>query len=204
MNQQTYSMSFTTGGLFLHDAITFARMYQTGRDWEAVKKQVLADNILQTRTLKSAHRIAYEIIKRLRHLSDRELEILCDGDIQEQKHILWLAVCREYRFIAAFASEVMRERLISLQNDLRPEEFDFFLNRKAEWHEEIETLSQTTRAKLRQVLFKMLREAEFLNANFTINPVMLSPKLIEAIPAEHQNELAVFPVFELKRTARHE
>lgn len=197
-------MSFTTGGLFLQNAIIFAHMYQSNPDWEAVKKQVLEENVLQTRTLKSSQRIAYEIIKRLRHLSGSELEILCEGDVQEQKHILWLAVCREYRFIAAFACEVMRERLISLQNDLKPEEFDFFLNRKAEWHEEIETLSQTTRAKLRQVLFKMLREADFLNANFTINPVMLSPRLIEAIPADHQNELTVFPVFELKRTARHE
>jgi hypothetical protein len=197
VNQEKYSMSFTTGGLFIRESINFAKMYQTYQDWELTKNTALSENILQARTVKSAQRIAYEIVKRLRHLSQNEIELLCDGDAQEQKQILWLAVCREYLFIASFASEVLRERLISLKDDLKPEEFDFFLNRKAEWHEEIESLTPSTRAKLRQVMFKMLREADLLNENFTINPIMLSPRLLDAIPDEHKHELTVFPVFEI-------
>ncbi len=199
MNQQTYSMSFTTGGLFLHESIKFAQLFQDLNDWDEVKRQALADNMLQSRTVKSNQRRSYEIVKRLRHLSAEEIELLIEGDTQEQKQVLWLAICREYKFIASFASEVMRERLISLKDDLKPEEFDFYLNRKAEWHEELEGLSQTTRKKLRQVLFKILREAELLNKNFTINPIMLSPRLLDAIPCDRQHDLAVFPVFELEQ-----
>jgi hypothetical protein len=46
-------------------------------------------------------------------------------------------------------------------------------------------------------MFKMLREADLLNENFTINPIMLSPRLLDAIPDEHKHELTVFPVFEI-------
>lgn len=204
MNKVKYRMSFTTGGLFLHESVKLAHIYQAIHDWELVKQKTLAENILQTRTVKSAQRIVYEIIKRLRHLSDDEIELLCDGDAQEQRQILWLAICREYLFIAAFANEVMRERLISLKDDLKPEEFDFFLNRKAEWHKEVESLSPSTRTKLRQVLFKMLREAGLLNENFTIYPIMLSPRLLDLIASEHKHELNVFPVFETFQGKAHE
>lgn len=196
LNSEKYSMSFTTGGLFLQESIKLALLHQHLQNWETVKEQVIAANLLQARTINSAKRVCYEIINRLRQLSPDELELLLDGDVHEQKHVLWLAICRHYRFIADFASEVMRERLLSLQTDLKPEEFDFFLNRKAEWHAELESLSPSTRTRLRQVLYKMLRESDMLNDNYIINAVMLSPRLLSAIPRERRHDVFTFPVFE--------
>ena len=40
---------------------------------------------------------------------------MVEGSSQEQKAVLWLAVCRHYRFIHEFATEVLREKFLTYQ-----------------------------------------------------------------------------------------
>lgn len=194
MSNDSYRMAFTTGGLFHPESVRLAALYLDLGDWSAVRAQVIADNLLQARTLSTLQRVCREVISRLRTLGLGELGCLVAGNPQEQAALLWLAVCRRYRFIAEFASEVLRERYISLQPDVTPEDFDAFFNRKAEWHLELDGLTPATRAKLRQVLFRILREADLLADNHRINPVLLSQRLLAAIPRDRRQDLLYFPV----------
>ena len=196
MGSDRYSLSFTTGSLFHHESVELVTLYFDLGDWNAVRTSVIANNVLQTRTLSTLKRICREVISRLRTLSPVELKFLVDGSRQEQVYLLWLAVCRQYRFIADFAIEVLHERYISMKGDLNFDDFDAFFNRKAEWHLELDKITPATRSKLRQVLFKMLREADFLTANNTIHAAMLSPKLLELIHQGNRREILHFPVFE--------
>ena len=189
-------MSFTTGGLFHSESVKLAGLYHDLGGWNFVRDKVIAENLLQTRTLNTLRRVYREIVSRLRTLSSGELEFLVEGSHQEQAYLLWLAVCRRYRFVADFAVEVLRERYITLKADLTNEDFDSFFNRKSEWHSELEDISPATRSKLRQVLFKILREADFLTANNIINAAMLSPKMLDVITRGVHKELLYFPVYE--------
>ncbi len=65
-----------------------------------------------------------------------------------------------------------------------------------EWHEELEKVTATTRKKLRQVLFRMLREAEILSSDNAIIPATLSPRLINVICSHANQDLHLFPVME--------
>lgn len=196
MRKDRYGVSFTTGGLLQHESVEFAALYLDLGDWKSVRDKVVADNLLQTRTLNTLKRVCSEIISRLRTLSTYELEFLVEGNHQEQAYLLWLAVCRRYRFIADFAVEVLRERYISLKADLTYDDFDSFFNRKSEWHLELDEITPTTRGKLRQVLFKMMREADLLAANNMINAVMLSPRFLELIRQGDPRDVLYFPAFE--------
>ena len=196
MKKEKYSMAFTTGGLFYRESVTLAMLFIELNDWNSVREQVLSENLLQSRTLNTSKRQCREIISRLKTLDQKELDLLISGSTQEQKYLLWLAVCRHYRFIAEFAEEVIRERYIGLKHDLQYEEFDFFFNKKSEWHPELEEIKPTTRNKLRQVLFKILREAELLTVRNTINASMLSQRLLSAIPRQRRKDVFLFPVFE--------
>ncbi len=196
MKKEKYSMAFTTGGLFYRESVTLAMLFFELNDWDPVKEKVLSENLLQSRTLNTSKRQCREIISRLKTLDQKELDLLISGSTQEQKYLLWLAVCRHYRFIAEFAEEVIRERYIGLKHDLQYEEFDFFFNKKSEWHPELEEIKPTTRNKLRQVLFKILREAELLTVRNTINASMLSQRLLSAIPRKRRKDVFLFPVFE--------
>ncbi|WP_421159664.1 DUF1819 family protein [Aeromonas dhakensis] len=196
MSNDRYSMSFTTGSLFHRESVELTALYLDLGDWSSVRDKVIAENLLQTRTLNTLKRVCREIISRLRTLSSDELEFLVEGSHQEQAYLLWLAVCRRYRFIADFAVEVLRERYITLKSDLTHEDFDSFFNRKYEWHLELDEITPATRGKLRQVLFKMLREADLLTANSMIHTAMFSPKLLSLIQRGSHRDILHFPVFE--------
>jgi len=196
VSKDRYSMSFTTGGLFYRESAKLAELYLEYGDWNFVRNKVVTENLLQARTLSSLKRVCYEIVGRLRTLSSGELEFLVEGSHQEQAYLLWLAVCRRYRFIADFAVEVIRERYLTLKTDLTHEDFDSFFNRKSDWHSELEEITPATKNKLRQVLFKILREADILTLNNKINTAMLSPRLLKLIHQGSGRDILYFPVFE--------
>ncbi len=181
MGKGRYSTSFTTGGLFHRESVELATLYLKLGNWKSVQGNVVAENLLQFRTLNTLKRVCREVISRLKTLSQGELKFLVEGNHQEQAYLLWLAVCRRYRFIADFAVEVLRERYISLKADLTHDDFDSFFNRKSEWHLELDEIIPTTRGKVRQVLFRMLREADLLTANNMIQAAMLSPRFLDLV-----------------------
>ncbi len=196
MSGDRYSVSFTTGSLFHRESVELAALYLDLGDWNSVRDKVIAENLLQTRTLNTLKRVCREIISRLRTLSPDELEFLIEGSHQEQAYLLWLAVCRRYKFIADFSVEVLRERYITLKSDLTHEDFDSYFNRKSEWRLELNEIAPATRGKLRQVLFKMLREADLLTPNNMIHAAMLSPRLLDLIHQGSRREILHFPAFE--------
>jgi hypothetical protein len=191
-----YSLSFTTGGLFHRESLILATLYLELGNWDSVREQAIGENLLQVRTLSAIKRLSREILSRLKMLAPEELEFLINGSHQEQADLLWLAVCRRYRFIAEFAIEVLRERFITMKTDLTHEDFDSFFNRKSEWHPELDKISTTTRRKLRQVLFRILREVNLLTVSNTINAAILSPRLLELLHQGSLRDVLYFPVFE--------
>lgn len=192
MSDVRYSMSFTTGGLFVSESVTLAEVYSSSRDWDAVREEAVQNNLLQVRTESSSKRIAREVISRLKLLNAAELELLVQSSAQDQASLLWVAVCRRYKFIAEFAVEVLRERFITLKPDLGFEEFDAFFNRKSEWHPGLDSIKPATRNKLRQVLFRMMREAGLITPGNMIVSPMLSPALVAVI-----KDVSIFPVLEV-------
>jgi Putative inner membrane protein (DUF1819) len=197
LSHTPYEMSFSTGGLFLTESIKLAASYQTLGEWERVRSQALSDNLLQARTHSTALRVLREVISRIKCLSPRECALLLEGTVQEQQALLWIAVCRRYTFIGEFAVEVLRERFLNLQPDLHLEDFDTFYNRKSDWHAELDHISPATRKKLRQILFRMMKDAQLLVEDHLINPPLLGPRLLTTLdPATRQQDLQYFPVFE--------
>lgn len=195
MPSNKYLMSFTTGGLFYAESLLLLDLY-TG-DWDDVYTQALEKNTLQTRVVSTAKRVLREIIGRLETLTKDELELLQQGSASEQKYLLWLGVCRRYVFIHEFASEVIRERYLTLKHDLPAEEFEIFYNAKEQWHEDLEKIAESTRNKLRTVLYKILREAEIIDANKLILPAMLTDELIRTIAKHDTNDLVIFPISDI-------
>jgi hypothetical protein len=196
MTSATYSMSFTTGTLLYQESLVVARLFAELGEWDAVRQQVLADNLLQMRTENASQRVYREVVSRLKQLTPAQFDLLLQGSRAEQNHLLWLAVCKRYRFIYDFAVEVLREKFLRLDLELAANEYDAFFFDKAEWHPEVEAVTETTRKKQRQFVLKMLREADLLSADGHILPGLLSPTLIAAVAADSPAHLAIYPVSE--------
>lgn len=190
----SYNMAFTVGGLFIRESAEIADLYLVSGDWKTVKAQAHDNNLIQSRTASSSERICREICFRLEGLCNAELKALTEGTLQEQQQILWVAICRRHRFIYEYAVEVIREKYLRMDIDLHLEDYDAFFNAKAEWHDELENLTESTRNKLRQVVFRMLREADLLTKSHTINSAMLTIQVAQAIASHSPDDLRIFPL----------
>lgn len=187
-----YKLSFSVGRLYLEFAPLAARLFSEHRDWSAVRSEIDSSNLLQARTVSSARRNSHELVQRLQNLTDSETELLIDGTADERAHLMWAATCRRYELIAEFAEEVLRERYLLMAPDLQPEHFDAFLRGKALWHPELENLAQSTLLKLRSTLFLMMREAEFITANGTIVPAVISNRVRGELAKKTPSDVRLF------------
>jgi hypothetical protein len=186
-----YSMAFTTGGVFLSVSVKLAELYLCLRDWNSVRNKAIADNLTQSRTQNTLKKVCAESLSRLKTLSQDELELFVNGTHQEQAYLFWLALCRRYRFIADFAVETLRERFLERKADLTYVDYVAFVNRKSEWHPELDKISPSTKAKIRQVVFKALREADLITTGNLINAALLSPRLLKLIS---KSDILYFPI----------
>jgi hypothetical protein len=191
-----YIMSFTNGGLFRLESIAVAALFLECNDWQVVRERVLSQNLLQARTAATSQRHCREILGRLKMLHPSELRFLGRTNAQEQGYLLWLAICRRYKFIADFAVEVIRERLNSLNMNLNHADYDAFYDNVAQWHPELEKISPATRSKLRQVLFRMMREADLLSEVNTIKTAMLARPFLAAVPKDRRQDILFLPILE--------
>lgn len=201
MTTDRYRLSFTTGGLFLQEAPLVAERYLALRDWSQTRDQVRNDNLLQVRTAAAALRISKELVSRLELLELPELEELLHGSLRDRGSLLWVAACRRYAIIHDFAVEVLREHYLLLRRQISFGDYDAFYNSKALWHTELDEIATSTQHKLRQNLFRMLRDADLISDQQHIQAAMLSPRLAQLLAKRGRNELLVFPATdnEMKR-----
>lgn len=178
----------------MKESIEVAERFQQQRDWLALRESIVNENVLQVRTRAAGMRISREIISRLQELTEKELDFLIDSSAQEQLWMLWVAVCRHYSFIREFAVEVLRESYITLKAKVDYKDFDVFFNLKGQVSDEVEALKESTRRKLRQNLFRMLREADLLTDGFMIRPPILAPRFIQLVSESGTKDLDIFPV----------
>lgn len=196
MTEKKYRLSLSTGGLFYQESLILLDEFLRYGSWDEVRIVNNSNNLLQSRTESSGRRRGNEIISRLTTLTEAQLQLLASGSAVEQQYLLWIAVCKRSQFVHDFAVEVLREKYLRMDLFLKIEEYSYFFDSKAEWHEELEKLKPSTRKKMQQVLFKMMREAQLLSTEHMIIPALPTAELIRAIAQDNLNWLRVLPVME--------
>ena len=192
-NNPKYSMAFTTCSLLNSESIQVAELYLEHKNWSQVSRIATDSNLLQYRTVSALKRTLSEIVSRLKLLSDEAINLLVNGYKEEKLQILWLADCLRYPFIYEFSVEVVREKYRSMQYKIEQFDFDAFFNSKMNYHESLENITGTTRKKLKQVLFKMMKEAEIIDRDDNVQASLLSEKIISVVGNMNHEYLMVFP-----------
>lgn len=194
MKVEKYIMSFTSGALLYHESVKILEVFFHLKEWDKVRKFILTENTLQARTVSTLDRVTSEVIARLKKLHDSELIFFENTNYINRHLILWLAICRRYTFIGDFAVDVLYNKFISLQRSIDYDDFTIFFNKKAEAHDELNKLSVSTRNKLRQTLFKMLRESNLLDKNGSIIPATPSTEFNGILNSIERYETMFFPI----------
>jgi hypothetical protein len=190
-----YKLSFTATALGLTESIKVAEIYSGCHDWEMTKDIIKKENTFQSRTLTRNTRVTWEIIKRLSLLTEDQLELLLEGSLEEQRLLLWFAICNYYTIIREFAIEVLHEKFLGMDMHLDEEDYQAFYLRKSDWHPELDEITESTQYKLRWVLFKMMREAGILSEENTIIRVIPSARLSQALQSHAEFAYRIYPAF---------
>jgi hypothetical protein len=194
-------MSFSTGGLFINESVEVGRLHRDGEAWPKTIARALEEGAISLPKAASQRRTLREISNRISTLTRDELDFfIAEADRAEQQALLWLATCRAYRFVREFAVEVIRERFLSYQLELNLESFDVLFEAKAEWDEDLAKISQSTRLKLRQILFRIMREAGVISSEGNIQTYYLPSRLKRLIAEENPEDLMIYPGISLNES----
>jgi hypothetical protein len=193
MNLPPYTLSFTVGGLFLFEGIELARLRATCASWEEVRRTAPEGIFVAKGGASSVKRIRNEVVARLSTLSVAEIDHLAKAGMTDARALMWVAACRKYRILAEFVIEVLDERLRTYQPEIRVTDFDALLDAKGVTADEIVRLSPSTRARLRSGAFRMLREAELIDAENRVRALPLSGALCDLLAHDRRSGLDLIP-----------
>lgn len=115
---QDYSLSFTAASLMSFETEQIAQLYSIHNDWKKVENLVVDDNVMQKGTISTRKREFSEIKKRLKDVSNNDLDFISNATTDELKLYCLYLCSKSYRLIFEFISEVIREKYLM---------FDYFI-----------------------------------------------------------------------------
>lgn len=192
IRETPYVMSFSLGGLNLHESLIVANTYLEYSDWDQVRQIILQENLFQSRMASSSKRLLSELVGRIRLMSEEEMVFFTRSGDQDSRHILWLVICRRYRFIKEFYQQTVQSNWISLREHVTADDFNLFWAQKSVDHPEVERISILTKEKLRSVVFRIMREANLIAKDHRINSIVLSKELLDMIAVSDPAQITLF------------
>ena len=191
--ESKYILSFTAASLRLNEMVKVAKTAkeEVSSDLNVVKESGVVFGSVKNRTTDREFR---EIRKRLEKLTPDQKNILINADLNSQKQIAFLAVCKHYTFIRDFTIEVIRDKVLVFDYQLHESDYNSFINSKILLHPELEEFSESTRKKAKQVMYRILEQAGIINnaVEKTIQPQILQQGVINALLKEDPVWLKIF------------
>src|SRR5690606_13254053 len=132
-----------------------------------------------------------ELSLRLSTLSKDEIEFLCNTNVDNQKLLAFLSCVRLYRILREFIEEIVLSKIQVFDHQLTAMDFSGFLYNKSIDYEEIYNLSEITKKKVQQVIFKLFEQAGLIDSVQTknIQIPLLGYEIQTVVPASEQKYL---------------
>ncbi|MCK9398990.1 MAG: DUF1819 family protein [Bacteroidales bacterium] len=188
-----YILSFTAASLRLNEMVKVAKTAnEMGiSDLKTLKDRGVVFGSVKSRTSEREFR---EIQKRLEAFTPDQMNVLINGDLISQKQIAFLAVCKHYDFIRDFTIEVLRDKTLVFDYTINESDFNSFIDRRINVHPELETFSESTLKKAKQVMFRILEQSGIINnaTDKVILPQIVQPDVVRVVVKEDPAWLKIF------------
>ena len=158
-------------------------------DEAAWRHAIETDNILQKKTPATGRRQATLIRKRLNTLDAQGWKMVCERESEVQLQLLLAATIKHSPLMGDFMRNVYALRQRRLEPALASQDWPDFLAECAHHDPAVALWSDSTRAKLFQVIVRVLAEAKYLDNARTmqLTPRSLHPDVRRYLSERHQN-----------------
>ncbi len=170
-----YIFSYTAATLMLHETNEVMKKYLEYKDWNKVKEIVIEENIMQKQSVSSRKRVFTEIKRRIETLSNEQLEYVNESSSSDIRNFIFLTILKTYRFIFEFMTEVISKKVLMFDYKILNSDYETFFESKRYAVEQLESITEATQYKLKQVLFRILEEAMIIDNTKSKN--ILKPHL---------------------------
>ncbi len=194
-----YQADLSAGSLMPAESRILADLLRAGVDKEGWTRAIKEENVLQKNSPSSAVRQARLIRNRLETLDAEGLALVVSESSEVLNQMLLLAAIRHSRLLGDYLIGVYRPRWQRLDTHLSLNEWPTFLHECEQRDSSVATWSDSTRAKLLQVILRILAEARYLEStrNLRLTPPLLHPRVRRYI--QDRNDHYALEALDLKR-----
>ena len=195
-SQSPYSFGFTAGGLGLVYCQVLAGLYLELGDWQKVRTVALSTNALRQGRSASSVRVEREFRQRVATLTPDQMRLLAEGSGDVTRPLALLAAFKRYPVILDFCVLTLQPKLTVFDIAVRPSDLENFFAEVEPRHPEVSEMTDSTQAKIRQVLVRILAEGGILSEteNPVIDPIPLVPEVARVISTDSPAYLRGFLV----------
>lgn len=164
------------------------RTHPSPEAWNAALKE---DNFLQKKTMATARRQSRLIRNRLLTLDDQGLALVATGSQEVMLQILLVAAFRHSQLVEDFFRTVYQEAVRAYDTVLTGKKWDAFLEECAKRDPAVSGWSDSTKAKLFQVVVRILAESKYLDSTRSrhITPQALHPDVAHYLGAQSDTRI---------------
>lgn len=130
-----------------------------GLEIKDLKKEAVENNIFQVETETRMKELASIIGARLKELDDYLIEQISVSNIETSKLIVLYSVIKNDRLFFEFMNEVYKEKILLKDLFIKDKDFGVFFQNKREQSEKVNSWSEYTFKKLKQVYIRILFES---------------------------------------------
>lgn len=140
---------------------------------------IVLDNILQKRSPATAIRQARLIKNRLTLMDKGLWQLVHEGSSEITSQALLAASIKHSHLVGDFMDIVIRQHWQTFQKEICLNDWNQFLDSCAQIDPQIEAWKESTRAKLKQIVFRILAEAKYIDNTRTCKllPVSMAPEI---------------------------
>jgi len=178
-NDQTYNSSIVSGSLLMEESRKIADLLLQKIDSDQWYQSIVVENLLQKRSPVTARKQA-QLIKNRLILMDKALwSLVRDGTSQVASQALLAAAIKHSRLLGDFMNTVLRQHWHTFTKIIDVKDWNLYLEQCAQINPEVDIWKETTRSKLKQIVFRILAEAKYIEntRSCKLIPVSLMPEI---------------------------
>lgn len=183
-----FNAEISAGSLLPLESRRIARLMLSLPDEAAWQHAIEVENILQKKTVATARRQATLLRKRLTTLDAQAWQIVTERESEVVNQLLLAAAVKHSQLLGDFMKQVYASRQRSLEPALSPLDWQDFLTECAHHDTAVSGWSESTRAKLFQVIVRILAEAKYLESarSMKLTPQSLHPDVRRYLSTRHE------------------
>lgn len=193
---EPYKATFTREQFLFYEMRTVAGLMLENKTDDEIVSEIYENNLFQYPTEKSTKRMAKNCLKRLYLLDDMRLvRIIAKGASDSARQVCLYAMMNQFRVVYEFMTGVIAEKYRVRDYTFNKRDVNIFFSRLQEQSDTVASWSDSTIAKLKQVIMKMLVDTEFIDniKSETLNHVFIDFELKNIL--EEKGEYSVLAVF---------